>query len=131
MNYQQIPLHIKLLFGYGVIILVVGYMLSVLFHERNRMDTIEYEERKLHQIRNIGSEKPPNGKSWIQKRDGNPPLKYINQKKIEKAQLILVTDSLTVKEVTYRLAFEDYSYFNRLFKKVTGLTPQQYRYSYQ
>lgn len=26
-------------------------MLSVLFHERNRMDTIEYEERKLHQIR--------------------------------------------------------------------------------
>ena len=41
----------KVLFGYGVIILVVGYMLSILFHERNCMDTIEYEERKLHQIR--------------------------------------------------------------------------------
>ena len=67
----------------------------------------------------------------FKKETGTPPLKYINLKKIEKAQLSLVTDSLTVKEIAYRLAFEDCSYFNRLFKKVTGLTPQQYRYSYQ
>lgn len=59
------------------------------------------------------------------------PLKYINQKKIEKAQLILITETLSVKEVAYRLAFEDYSYFNRLFKKVTGMTPQEYRRDYQ
>lgn len=67
----------------------------------------------------------------FKKETGTPPLKYINQKKIEKAQLILVTETLTIKELAYRLAFEDYSYFNRLFKKITGLTPQQYRYSYQ
>ena len=59
------------------------------------------------------------------------PLKYVNQKKIEKAQLILITETLSVKEVAYRLAFEDYSYFNRLFKKVTGMTPQEYRRDYQ
>lgn len=67
----------------------------------------------------------------FKKETGISPLKYLNQKKIEKAQLILVTSSLTIKEVAYRLAFEDYSYFNRVFKKTTGLTPQQYRYSYQ
>lgn len=67
----------------------------------------------------------------FKKETGAPPLKYINQKKIEKAQLILVTESLTIKEVAYRLAFEDYSYFNRLFKKITGLTPKRYRYLYQ
>lgn len=67
----------------------------------------------------------------FKKETGTPPLKYINQKKIEKAQLILVTETLTIKELAYRLAFEDYSYFNRLFKKITGLTPQQYRYSCQ
>lgn len=56
-----------------------------------------------------------------------PPLKYINLKKMEKAQLMLATEDLPVKEVAYRLAFEDASYFNRLFKKVTGVTPQEYR----
>ena len=55
---------------------------------------------------------------------------YINQKKIEKAQLILVTDEMSVKNVAFALSFDDYSYFNRLFKKTTGLTPQEYRNSY-
>ena len=57
-------------------------------------------------------------------------LFYRNQKKIEKAQLILVTDEMSVKNVAFSLSFDDYSYFNRLFKKVTGLTPQEYRNSY-
>lgn len=48
---------------------------------------------------------------------GTTPLQYINQKKIEKAQLLLITEELAVKEIAFRLAFEDYSYFNRLFKK--------------
>ena len=55
------------------------------------------------------------------------PLKYINQKKVEKAQLLLLTESVPVKEVAYQLGFEDDSYFNRLFKKMTGMTPQEYR----
>lgn len=48
---------------------------------------------------------------------GTTPLQYVNQKKIEKAQLLLLTEELAVKEIAFRLAFEDYSYFNRLFKK--------------
>lgn len=66
----------------------------------------------------------------FKKETGVTPLKYINQKKIEKAQLILVTDDMSVKNVALALAFEDYSYFNRLFKKMTGVTPQEYRNSY-
>lgn len=58
------------------------------------------------------------------------PLQYINQKKIEKAQLILVTSDTLVKDIALNLGFDDYSYFNRLFKKLVGTTPQEYRYSY-
>lgn len=61
---------------------------------------------------------------------GTTPLQYVNQKKIEKAQLLLLTEELAVKEIAFQLAFEDYSYFNRLFKKITGVTPQEYRRSY-
>ena len=63
----------------------------------------------------------------FKKEINNTPLQYINQKKIEKAQLILITDSMPVKNISYLLAYEDHSYFNRLFKKLTGVTPQQYR----
>lgn len=66
----------------------------------------------------------------FKKKLGNTPLQYINQKKIEKAQLLLITEDISVKEIAFQLAFEDYSYFNRLFKKITGVTPQKYRRLY-
>ena len=67
----------------------------------------------------------------FKKEINNTPLQYINQKKIEKAQLILITDRMPVKNISYLLAYEDHSYFNRLFKKLTGVTPQQYRDRYK
>lgn len=59
---------------------------------------------------------------------GETPLQYIILRKMEKAQLLLLTDDMPVKKVAYTLSFDDYSYFNRLFKKVTGVTPQNYRH---
>lgn len=66
----------------------------------------------------------------FKKELGTTPLQYINQKKIEKAQLLLITEELAVKVIAFQLAFDDYSYFNRLFKKTTGVTPQEYRRLY-
>lgn len=66
----------------------------------------------------------------FKKELGTTPLQYINQKKIEKAQLLLITEDLAVKEIAFQLAFEDYSYFNHLFKKITSVTPQEYRRLY-
>lgn len=66
----------------------------------------------------------------FKKELGTTPLQYINQKKIEKAQLQLITEELAVKEIAFQLAFDDYSYFNRLLKKTTGVTPQEYRRLY-
>ncbi len=58
---------------------------------------------------------------------GVSPLQYINRKKIEKAQLLLLTEVKPVMEVAYTLGFSDHSYFIRLFRKITGTTPQAYR----
>lgn len=55
------------------------------------------------------------------------PLQYINEKKMEKAQSKLITDNTEIKEIAFQLGFEDPSYFNRLFKKITGTTPKAYR----
>ncbi|MDR1981143.1 MAG: AraC family transcriptional regulator [Tannerellaceae bacterium] len=55
------------------------------------------------------------------------PIQYINQKKIEKAQLMLVIGEKSIKDITYSLAFENMSYFYRLFKKMVGIPPNQYK----
>lgn len=58
---------------------------------------------------------------------GIPPRQYINKKKIEKAQLLLFSTDKPVKELAYALGFSDQNYFVRLFHKLTGCTPQEYR----
>ena len=58
---------------------------------------------------------------------GTTPLQYINKKKIEKAQIMLITEDAANKDIAYKLGFNDISYFIRLFKKITGQTPQEYR----
>lgn len=58
---------------------------------------------------------------------GTSPVQYINSKKVERAQLLLYTTDMPVKEVAYSLGFSDHSYFIRMFRKQTGSTPQEYR----
>ena len=54
------------------------------------------------------------------------PIRYINQKKIEKVQLMLLTENIPIKDIAYSLSFENISYFNKVFKQITGYTPTQY-----
>jgi len=55
------------------------------------------------------------------------PIQYINQKKIEKAQLMLLINDKPIKEIAYDLSFENVSYFYRLFRKMTGTPPNRYK----
>jgi AraC-like DNA-binding protein len=55
------------------------------------------------------------------------PLQYINWKKIEKAQLLLAIGNESVKNIAYSLSFNDISHFFKLFKKLTGVTPNHFR----
>lgn len=55
------------------------------------------------------------------------PRKYINQKKIETAQLRILIDDASIKDIAYGLGFDNVSYFNRLFTKITGERPGRYK----
>ena len=55
------------------------------------------------------------------------PIQYINQKKIEKAQLMLIVGNQSIKEIAYDLSFENISYFYRMFRKITGIPPNEYK----
>lgn len=62
---------------------------------------------------------------------GLRPIAYINQKRIERAQLALIATNRSIKRVAYEAGFQDANYFSRLFKKQTGVSPLAYRVSHR
>ncbi|MHC4873016.1 MAG: helix-turn-helix domain-containing protein [Planctomycetota bacterium] len=60
---------------------------------------------------------------------GIPPMKYVLQKRIEKAQILLCSTEKPVKNIAIETGFNDPCYFTRFFSKYTGMTPMQYRIS--
>jgi AraC-like DNA-binding protein len=58
------------------------------------------------------------------------PVRYINRKKIERAQLLLLTTDMQVTDIALDLSIDNISYFNRLFKQYTDFTPGRYRSTY-
>jgi two-component system, response regulator YesN len=50
---------------------------------------------------------------------------YLNKVRIEESKNLLKDGRYTMLEVSIEVGFEDQSYFSKVFKKVTGLTPKQ------
>lgn len=55
------------------------------------------------------------------------PKQWIDEYSIEQSKLLLQNFSKNVSDVAYELNYESSSYFIRLFKKHTGITPNQFR----
>ncbi len=52
---------------------------------------------------------------------------YVNKVRIEKACELLEFGNLSISEVSTAIGYSDHSYFCRVFKKITGKTPSQYK----
>ncbi len=55
------------------------------------------------------------------------PLQYLHRVRIEKCCELLSVKDLAVTDAAYRTGFNDLANFNRLFKKITGMTPSAFR----
>jgi len=61
------------------------------------------------------------------KYTGQRPLTYLHEKRIERAQYLIATTNLSYTEIAEKTGFENISYFTKIFKKVTSLTPGAYK----
>ena len=52
---------------------------------------------------------------------------YLNEFRVEKARELLATTRLSVREVSVACGYSDSNYFARVFKRITGQTPSEYR----
>lgn len=58
---------------------------------------------------------------------GMSPTQFRIQKKLDMAKSLLLTDDMTIWEISDYLGFENVSYFSKLFKKYEGISPHQYK----
>jgi len=64
----------------------------------------------------------------IKKETGKTAKEYIQTKIIHLAKNLTFDSNKTVNEIAYELGFKYPQHFSRLFKSVTGLTPNEYRF---
>jgi len=64
------------------------------------------------------------------KATGNTPIEYTQRVKIESAKKALETSRKTVNEVMYEVGYSDVKAFREVFRKITGMSPLDYRSRY-
>lgn len=66
----------------------------------------------------------------FKKATNNSPVEYMQRVKIEAAKKALENGHKNVNEVMYEVGYSDVKAFRAVFKKVTGLSPMEYRGKY-
>lgn len=61
------------------------------------------------------------------KESGQALTTYILSERVELAKKLLASSAITIQSVTEQCGFSSTSYFHKQFKRITGMTPQQYR----
>ena len=67
--------------------------------------------------------------SLFKKEMGKNFVTYLTEIRVEKAKTLLCCTSKKIYEIAYDVGFGDYRYFSQIFKKHTGLTPQEFKMS--
>lgn len=63
----------------------------------------------------------------VKTQSGKPAIKHIHERLVLESRRLLFHTQNSLKEIAFDLGFADGSYFNRFFKRETGVTPAEYR----
>ncbi|PTT69097.1 AraC family transcriptional regulator, partial [Pseudomonas sp. HMWF007] len=67
----------------------------------------------------------------FQTATGDKPLHYLQRLRIETAKGLLSGSRKSIKTISYEVGYDDASFFARLFRQHTELSPNQYRQQFQ
>ena len=95
-----------------------------------------YIESKLHEkisVEHLSSKFAVGRRNFDRrfiKATGNTPVEYSQRVKIESAKKALETSRKTINEVMYEVGYSDVKAFREVFRKITGMSPLEYRGRY-
>lgn len=64
------------------------------------------------------------------KATGNTSLEYLQRTRIESAKRSLESSRKTINEIMYGVGYIDVKSFRETFKRITGLTPVEYKHKF-
>lgn len=98
--------------------LAIHYMVENISNNISLLDIANYSGVSVSQLSLL-----------FKKHIGVSPFSYYLGMKVEDASNLLLSTTLTVKEVCLSLGFEDQFYFSRLFKRHVGVSPRAFKTS--
>src|SRR5262249_40928632 len=63
----------------------------------------------------------------FRKVTGTAFTEFVSRTRVEKARDLLLNPNLRISEIAYEVGFQSLTHFNRVFKKITGESPTDYR----
>ena len=136
-RYRDMPLWQKMELRGAILMLFSRFLRKAVLHMWTSDDRMKRVQEHIHshichnidveELADVACVTKPYLIRLFKREFGTSPVQYINKKKVERAQLLLYTTDMPVKEVAYQLGFSDHSYFIRMFRKQTDITPQEYR----
>ncbi|MGO4269706.1 AraC family transcriptional regulator [Paenibacillus sp. TAF58] len=110
---------------------------DVRFSSINRLvDTIKYidanlnKEMTIHELSQTAHFHPNYFIRFFKTHLGVPPMRYIYDRRLEKAKELLLCFSLSIHEIAEMTGFNNASHFSTSFKKHVGVSPSEFRHLY-
>lgn len=91
------------------------------------IDTHLYTNLSVEELAKLSNLSLSSFKREFKKAYSDSPQSYINTKRLEKAQSLLLNTRLPISEIAFNIGFNDPQYFTRLFTKNIGVTPTEFR----
>ncbi len=63
----------------------------------------------------------------FKKHTGNSVFAYILDRRIDTAKRLITLGDTPLRAIAAEMGFTDYNYFSRTFKRITGMTPSEYK----
>lgn len=65
----------------------------------------------------------------FRQQKGENLMSYIARQKVIKAKQFIEEGNVSLMEISFLVGYDDYNYFSRVFKKITGMSPREYKIS--
>ncbi|WP_171691677.1 response regulator transcription factor [Paenibacillus germinis] len=105
-------------------------------HQNSAMETVirqlQADLSKSYRMEQVASQvgySMPYFSTMFKKTTGRTFTQYIMELRINKAKQMISTTNLRTNEIAERVGLENYRHFNKIFKRIVGMNPSDYRQS--